>query len=111
MQSSSATKTFVILTCAAAVLPYALLIFMANTGRLSLAYRSSLAIFAIGSLTWTVLLLATLIVGRWQRKLFWLLALLPITWGPWLLMLYDWLFGTWGPWLLMLYDWLFGLKP
>jgi len=91
--SSSATKVFVLLTSIAAVLPYAIVIFLATTGNLSLAYRSSLVIFIIGTLTWVALLITTLIIGRWQRKLFWLFALAPLAFGPWILALYDWLIG------------------
>jgi hypothetical protein len=40
------------------------------------------------SILWVMLLVATLIVGQWNRKLFWLFALFPIAFAPWLLLLY-----------------------
>ena len=89
-------KVLVILTCLAALLPYGALLFMSTTGRMSLAYRSSPVIFLLSSVIWTGLLLATLSFGRWQGKVWWLLALFPLAFGPWLLMLYDWIFGL-GP--------------
>jgi len=86
-------KLLVVLTCLASLLPYALIIVVSFAVGLSPAYRSSLSLALIGGIAWLVLVVATLIVGGWERRLYWLLALFPIAFGPWLLVLYDWLFG------------------
>lgn len=82
-------KVLVLSTCVTAVLPYGIILLLATHGRMSLAYRSALAIFDIFASLWIALLVVTLIVGQWQRKLFWLLILLPVACATWLLTLYD----------------------
>jgi hypothetical protein len=78
----------IILTCAAALLPYLipydLQYSMNSKGEFVPNYTFDLLV----PILWVVLVVTTLIVGKRERKLFWLLALFPVAFGPSLLMLY-----------------------
>ena len=95
------TKVLVLLTCAASLLPYVIpynlqYSFDPAKGHYVPTYTFE---FLAGA-TWVALLTMTLIVGRWERKLFWLFALLPMAFGPMLFTLYF-----------ALYAWLIGFAP
>jgi hypothetical protein len=89
------------LTCLAAFLPY----FMPYdweyaTGPTGQQFRN-MAYDYIGPGVWLVLLLVTFAVGRWDRRLLWLLVLLPVAFGFWIfygyLVFHSWLMGGFAP--------------
>lgn len=95
------TKILVVLTGAGSLLPYLIpyewqYSFDPTKGQ----YIPTHTFDFLASVTWLVLLLATLMVGNWDRKLFWLFVLFPVAFGPWLFTLYF-----------ALYAWLTGFAP
>lgn len=89
-----ANYILIILTCVVSLLPYLILYFTSAYGGLSVDLS------LIGSLTWLILVIITLKTNEWQRKLLWLFVLLPVAFGPWLVIL-----------VLILQAWLFGFAP
>lgn len=89
------------LTCLAAFSPY---VMPAEWFYRKVGERQWERIFAmdyLGPGIWLALLIVTLIIGRWQRKLFWLLLLFPIAFGFWIFyafFVFDiWLRGGFAP--------------
>ena len=80
------------LSCLASLLPYAI-IFSSPYPLRSSILPVHLFVGSMGSLVWLVVVIATLAVGKWARKLFWLWALFPVAFGPGLFLLYLRLFG------------------
>lgn len=70
-------RTMVIVDCLAAFLPYLLIQFVPKIS-------GHLLIF-LGFLIWSILTVFIFKIGDWNKKLFWLLALLPIAAGPYLM--------------------------
>ena len=83
----------------ASLLPY-LILYTWYSVDFTRGYDFSLPLAFVGSLVWLTLTIITLIVGNWQRKLFWLFALFPVAFGPWLVILY-----------IYIHAWLFGFAP
>jgi len=72
--------TMIIFTCMASFSPY--LLFYA----IPAINKTYLLVF--GFLIWLILLIFTLKLGAWNKKLFWLFMLFPIAAGPFLLFLF-----------------------
>lgn len=93
-------KILLILTCSASLLPYVipydLQYSVDPNGRVVPNYTFEV----LAGLIWLVLVIITLKIWGWQRKLFWLFALFPVAFGPWLFIL-----------LFALYAWLTGFAP
>ena len=83
----------------ASLLPY-LILYTWYSVDFTRGYDFSLPLAFVGSLLWLTLTTITLVVGHWQRKLFWLFALFPVAFGPWLVILY-----------IYIHAWLFGFAP
>ncbi len=95
------TKILAVLTCATSLLPYLIpydlqYSFDPTKGQ----YIPTYTFDFLAAATWLTLLIITLIVGKWQTKLFWLFALFPVALGPTLFTLYF-----------ALYAWLTGFAP
>ncbi len=90
-------KALVALTCMVSMIPYIIPYSLQYTRDSTGSYVPSIAIDFLGPVIWFALLLTTLIVGKWERKLFWLFALFPVACGPLLvtgyIMFHAWLFG------------------
>ena len=95
----SRKRVLVALTCVASLLPYLILQGWYSVD-FTRGYDFSLPLAFLGSLLWLLLLAITLQISRWERRLFWLFALFPVAFGPWLVILYiyvhAWLFDF-GP--------------
>lgn len=54
-------------------------------------------VYILGPFIWVFFVIVTMMVERWDRKLFWLFGLSPLAFGLWLLYgyfaLHAWLFG------------------
>jgi hypothetical protein len=64
--------------CASSLLPYFL-------SRIPVDYAvkfNPFLLFFLGPLVWLMLVLATLLVGKWNRKIWWLFILFPVAFGP-----------------------------
>lgn len=84
MRRQLLTRIFGVLTCASSLLPYLL-------SHLPLDYAirlNPLALFFAGPAVWLVMVFATLSVGGWERRLWWLLILFPVAFGPLLSILF-----------------------
>jgi hypothetical protein len=90
----------VILSCATAFLPYLIPYDMQYAEVSSGRYVPNKLMDILPPIIWLGVVVLTLAVGRWDRKLFWLFALFPIAFGYWLFYLY-----------LALSVWLFGFAP
>ena len=83
------TTIFVLITCMASLLPYLIPYeWEYSFDPKKQEYIPTYTVEVLASLLWVIPLFVTLIVGRWNRKLFWLFALFPIAFGPWLFLLY-----------------------
>lgn len=96
-----ALRILIVLTCLAAFVPYVLPAKWMYTKVAEKQWEPNFAMDYLGPGLWLALLLATLIVGRWQRNLFWLLALFPVAFGYWIFygffVLDIWLRGGFAP--------------
>jgi hypothetical protein len=95
------TKILVVLTGSGSILPYLIpyewqYSFDPKTGQ----YIPTHTFDFLAPVAWVLLLVATLMVANWDRKLFWLFALIPVAFGPCLFTLYF-----------AVYAWLFGFAP
>lgn len=68
------TRVLIVLACASSLLPYLLVGYVGDWSTEALGFT--------GSGIWLTLVLATLVSGKWERKLWWLFALFPIAFGP-----------------------------
>ena len=90
------TRIFGAMTCASSLLPYLL-------PSVPIDYAIKLnpfVLFFVGPFVWSVLVFATLLVGGWERKLWWLFILFPVAFGPLLSIL-----------LMVFISFITGLKP
>ena len=100
-----ALTLLIVLTCLAAFLPYVMPYsweFTTDDGGKYVRdaegrYVRNIAYDYIGPGVWSSLLIVTLIVGKWNRKLYRLLILFPVAFGFWIgyayFALHAWLFG------------------
>jgi hypothetical protein len=85
-------RPMVWLSCLASLVPYAIIFSSPYSSRSSIL-PVHLLVGSFGSLVWLVVVIITLAVGKWNRNLFWLLALFPVAFGPGLFLFYLLLFG------------------
>ena len=75
------------ISCATSLLPYIVMLSSPYPFRwrvLPVLLMPALAT----SVIWLVVVIITLAVGKWERKLFWLFGLVPVAFGPWILLLF-----------------------
>jgi hypothetical protein len=96
----SRLRVLVIVTSASSLLPYVLPSLWYSLDSTKGYDLSAIPFAFIGSLLWLLLIVITLQINRWERRFFWLLALFPVGFGPWLVILY-----------IYIHAWLFGFAP
>lgn len=90
-----------VLTSLAAFLPYIMPYNWEYTKSPVGTYERNMVYDYIGPCVWFSLLVLTMAIGRWNRKLLWLLVCFPIAFGYWLLywylVFYSWMRGGFAP--------------
>jgi|SRR5712692_5949988 len=98
-QVFSRNTILIAVTCISSLLPY-LILYTWFSLDITRGYDFSLPASFFGSIIWLLLTIWTLVVRKGEHKFFWLFALFPVAFGPWLVIAY-----------MKLHAWLTGFAP